>query len=97
MKYESAEDLMAAAKASHDSIAARMGAERDRIEAEIRQQSEAHYGPLPAPRESDQGNQPNGDPTVAQLSAMSVDELDELEKRSPGTIERVLRSADQMS
>ena len=34
-----------------------------------------------------------GDPTPAQIAAMSIDQMNELEKASPGVIDRVLRSA----
>lgn len=95
-KYETAEEFLAAAQASHEQVSSHLEARLADREKELRERYAAVHGELPAPVEPPKDT-PTGDPTIEQLSAMSVPELDKLEKRAPGTIDRVLRSADPMN
>lgn len=96
-KYDSADDLLVAAKASHDQFADHRKAIAERVEAETRARYAERYGELPAPSTPEDEGGAAGEPTVAQLSAMTQAQLDALEARSPGLIARVLRSADQLT
>jgi chromosome segregation ATPase len=95
-KYDSAEDLVAAARQSHDRLADHFKSREAALEKDIRERYEAVHGPLPAAPADDSEGQATGDPTIEQLSSMTQADLDALEKRAPGTIERVLASRDQM-
>lgn len=94
--YDSADELLVAAKASHDTLSEHLSAREKSIEEDIRKRYAAIHGELPAPPDNSGKDTPTGDPTITQLSAMSQAELEALEKRAPGTIERVLNSADQL-
>lgn len=93
--YDSAEALLEAAKGSHDSFSSHIDAKVKEREEALRKRYAETYGELPAPVSPADGT-PTGDPTMAELNRMSQAELDDLEKRSPGTIDRVLRSQDQL-
>lgn len=95
--YETAEEMLVAAKASHDTLSSHVDAIVAQREKELREQYAKTYGELPAPPDSTDGAGATGDPSIEQLNSMSLDELDALEKRAPGTIERVMRSADQLT
>lgn len=95
-KYESAEEMLEAVKASHETLTAHIDARVKAEEERVRKLYAEKYGELPAPPDPKQGDG-GGDPTLAQLSAMSIPQLEELERRSPGVIERVQRSADQLN
>lgn len=94
--YETAEEFLTAAKASHDRLAGHLADREKEIEEEVRKRYAEKFGELPAPPEDPGKGQGAGDPTVEQLSSMSQAQLDQLEKDKPGVIDRVLRSADQL-
>lgn len=93
LSYGSVTALRMAAQASHDRVASILEAERPAVEQRLREEfAKANPGAAgPANGGGTEGG--TGDPTPAQLAAMSMDELDELEKANPGVLDRVLRSA----
>lgn len=95
-RYETAEEFLAAAQASHDRFTSHVDELAAKKEEELRARYAEKFGELPAPVETP-ADTPTGDPTVEQLSSMSVSQLEELEARTPGVIDRVLRSADQLN
>jgi hypothetical protein len=95
-QYDTAEELLAAAEASHKSVSSHLEARLKAEEEALRKRYAERYGELPAPVETGSEGGASGDPSIAQLNAMSQDELDALEKRDPGVIDRVLRSNDQL-
>lgn len=95
-EYDTAEEFLAAARASHESIGSHVDARLKAREEELRKRYAETYGELPPLPDENTGS-PTGDPTLAQLNAMSITELDALEQADPGVIERVQRSADQLT
>lgn len=93
-QYGSADALALAVMDSHARVASILDQHTDvaAVEARIRAEYEARYGGTGTPP-SGGSTTPNGDPTPAQLNAMSAAEWDALEQRSPGVIDRVLRSS----
>lgn len=98
-QYDSAEELMEAARQSHDSLTAHIDERTAAAEKALRERYEQVHGPLPEPSGGSTGDAPvpTGDPTIEQLNAMTTDQLDRLEEEKPGIIEKVLRSADQLN
>jgi len=90
-QFSSAEALRFAAEDSHRRVAAILDTERTAIETALRAELAEKFGDTggaggnPAPVA--------GDPTIQQLAAMTPAEMDALEVRSPGVIDRVKRSA----
>lgn len=91
--FRSPEALRLAASDSHARVASALAVEKQAIEERLRAEMEAKYGSGTGSQNGGGTEGGTGDPTPAQLSAMSLDELDELEKANPGVIDRVLRSA----
>jgi len=94
--YDSAEDLLETARASHETLSGFIAERTEAMEKDIRERYEAVHGPLPTPATTDEQAPPSGDPTIEQLSDMSQAQLDALEKKEPGIIDRIIRSADQL-
>lgn len=90
VEYDSIDALRLDVIDSHQAMQTRIEARVAEREAALREEFEQRYG---------QGNTPPGappagsDPTPEQLARMSNKEWEELERRSPGVVERVLRSA----
>jgi len=95
-EYDTAEELLETARTSHETLTGFIAARAEAMEKDIRDKYEAKYGPLPAPASGGDQAPPSGDPTIEQLSEMSQAQLDALEKKEPGIIDRVIRSADQL-
>lgn len=89
--FSSPEELRAAVEASAQANKAKIDA---RVEAELKTKLEKaakQYGfQLQTPPDS--GQAPTGDPTLAQLKAMSMDEFDKVPSE---VVDRVLRTANQ--
>lgn len=90
-QFTTPEALRFAAQDSHSRVAAILDAERATLESTIREEFAAKYGQAPGPAGTPAT--PSGDPTPAQLAAMSVSELNALEASNPGVMERVLAKA----
>lgn len=96
--YESAEEMLEAVRSSHETITSQIEETLKAREEELRQRYAERLGELPAPVEATtEGSTSTGDPTIEQLSAMTTDQLDALDKEHPGLIDRVMRSADQLT
>ena len=95
-EFDSPEELLETARASHESLTAFISEKTAAAEKELRDRYEAVHGPLPEPASAD-GPAPSGDPTVQQLSEMSIAQLDALEAKEPGIIDRIIRSAEQLT
>lgn len=93
-EFDSAEDLLETARASHDTLTSFIEERTAAAEKTLRERYEAVHGPLPEPAQTTEQTAPAGTPTVQELSAMSQAQLDALEAREPGIIDRVLRSAN---
>ena len=96
-EYDTAEELLEAARASHETLTGFIADKVSAAEKDIREKYEAVHGPLPAPAGGDGSPAPSGDPTIEQLSEMNQAQLDALEKKEPGIIDRIIRSADQLT
>jgi hypothetical protein len=89
--FGNAEALRLAAEDSHNRVAAILAADREAREAELREQlasgTAGSHGPA--------GNTPppSGDPTLEQLSSMTLSEIDALEAANPGVVDRVMAQA----
>lgn len=81
--------LRLAVEDSHNRVASAIDEGRTALETGLRQEFESKYG---AGTPAGASTVPAGDPTIAQLNAMSLNELREFEKAHPGVAERVLRS-----
>jgi hypothetical protein len=92
-QFGSVESFRFAAEESHRRVASILESERAAIEAQVREELGLQGGGAGGP----QGDTPaqGGDPTPEQLAAMTMGEWDDLERDSPGIIERVLTRADQ--
>ena len=95
-EFDSAEELLETARASHQTLSSFIEERTKAAEKELRDRYEAVHGPLPEPASAD-GPAPSGDPTVEQLSSMSIAQLDALELKEPGIIDRIIRSADGLA
>lgn len=91
--YANAEQLRAAVEDSDRATKASKQALRAEVDAEVRARYAEQYGPLNETTPPDAGGGTTGDPTPEQLRGMSLDEMDALEAKSPGAINRILRSA----
>jgi len=91
-QFGSVESFRFAAEESHRRVASILDAERAAIETKLREELGLQGGGSGGP----QGETPaqGGDPTPEALAAMTMEEWDELEKTSPGTIARVLARAE---
>ena len=89
--FRSADALRMAAEASHRRVADALSAARTEIEEKVKKEFEERYGSGSGSPQGG-GQSVPGDPTPEQLAAMSPDEWDALEQKSPGVIDRVLRS-----
>jgi hypothetical protein len=92
-EFGSVDALRVAAEDSHRRVASVIEAEVAAKEADWRKEAEEKYGTGAGTPSSGATTVQAGDPTTAQIAAMSVAEINELEARAPGTVERVLRSA----
>ena len=92
-EFDSAEDLLEAARSSHNATSELLKDRLAAAEKELRERYEKVHGPLPEPV-SASDTPPSGTPTVQELSAMSQAQLDALEAKEPGIIDRVIRSAN---
>lgn len=90
-QFTSAEALRFAAEDSHRRVAAILEAERASLETSIREELATKFGNPAGPAGSTPGA--GGDPTPAQLAAMTPSEIDSLEQSNPGVVERVLKAA----
>jgi hypothetical protein len=90
-QFGSVESFRFAAEESHRRVASILDSERSTIEAQVREELGLQGGGAGGP----QGETPaqGGDPTPEQLAAMTMGEWDDLERESPGIIERVLTRA----
>lgn len=90
-QFGSPEALRYEVEDSHRRVAAILQAERAVIEAKVREEMAASVGNVAGAA----GTPPvlGGDPTPAQVAAMSPAEMDALEAANPGVIDRVLRAA----
>ena len=83
---------------SHESVASHIEETLKSREEELRQRYAERLGELPAPVEATtETTTSTGIPTIEQLSAMNQDQLEALERETPGIIDKVLRSADQLT
>ena len=96
-EYDSPEELLEAARASHEALSSHLDAQMAQKEKELRERYEKVHGPLPETSTSPDAPAPKGDPTVDELSDMTVSQLDALEAKEPGIIDRIIRSADQLT
>ena len=97
-EYESAEEMLEAVRVSHESVASHIEETLKAREEELRQRYAERLGELPAPVEATtETTTSTGIPTIEQLSAMNQDQLEALERETPGIIDKVLRSADQLT
>lgn len=91
--YPSVEAFEAAVKSSHERVSSLVNAGRSEQENALLARYREAYGELDATPPDSNGGTATGDPTFAQLEAMSLSELDALEAANPGVIDRVKRSA----
>jgi hypothetical protein len=91
-EFGSVDALRVAVEDSHNRVATAITASGADIEAKVRAEYEEKFGKLAGTPSTGASAQQAGDPTVAQLNAMSVQEMNEIEKKDPGVIDRVLRS-----
>lgn len=91
--FGSPDALRLAAQADHLRVAAQVEAAVEAREAALRAEMEAKYGSGAGSANGGGESGGTGDPTPQQVAAMSLDELDALEKSNPGVLDRVLRSA----
>jgi hypothetical protein len=90
-EFGSPEALRLAAEVSHTRVQTVLDAQKAEVEKTVREEFAAtHGGGTPPPANS--GAIP-GDPTAQELAKMTIAQLNELEDRTPGVINRVLRSA----
>jgi len=91
-QFSSPEAYRLAVEDSHTRVAAILDAGWAAREEKLRAELATKFGDAGA---SAGGTAPltSGDPTIAQVLAMSIDEMNELEARSPGTLNRVKRTA----
>jgi hypothetical protein len=87
-EFGSVESFEAYVKSAHDRVAALLPAPAG---GEATPPNPAAAAAVTPPAGSPGGQA--GDPTPEQLAAMSIPEMNELERTSPGVIDRVLRSA----
>lgn len=90
-QFGSPEALRFEVEDSHRRVAAILDAERQAIEARVREEMAAAVGNAAGSAGSQ--TLPGGDPTIAQVAAMSPEEMDALEASNPGVIDRVLKAA----
>jgi hypothetical protein len=92
-QFGSAESFRFAAEESHRRVASILDQERAAIEARVREEQGLQSGGAGGP----QGDAPtpSGDPTPEALAAMTMGQWDDLERESPGIIERVLTRPSQ--
>lgn len=93
-EFDSAEELLEAARASHQATSSLLEDRLKAAEQELRERYEKVHGPLPEPVSASE-TPPSGVPTIEELSAMNQRQLDALEAQNPGVIDRVLRSAQE--
>ncbi len=90
VEFESVESLRAAVEASHSKRKADADALREKVEAEVRQDFAEKYGIEAELRAPEPDAKPgDGEPTLEQLNAMSIPELQALEAKSPGITRRI--------
>ena len=94
-RFDSVEAFRAAVEDSHRSIEERVKSREEQLEADIRARYAERYGPL----EIDiPGGEPpangTGLPTLAQLHEMSMAQMDALEEKHPGAIDRIIATAN---
>ncbi len=95
-RFDSVEAFKAAIEQSHRSIEERVTAATTAAEEALRARYAERYGPLEidAPgAEAPAGG--DGLPTIAQLQAMSMSELDAFEAQHPGVIDRIIATASR--
>lgn len=93
-QFDTVEQLTAAVKNSDAANKARLEALKAKADEEVRARYAERYGPLdPAPAGGDAGDS-SAPPTVEQLRAMSMDEMDAVEaKFGAGAIQNILRTS----
>jgi len=89
--FGNADALRFAAEDSHRRVAAILDTERSAIEAKLREEMAAGSSGSQGPTGSTPP--PSGDPTLEQLSSMSLSEIDALEAANPGVVDRVMKAA----
>jgi len=94
-EFDSAEALVEAVRSSHEATTSLIQDRLQAAEKELRERYEKVHGPLPEPAQTSEQTAPAGTPSIEELSAMNQAQLDALEKREPGVIDRVLRSAQE--
>lgn len=89
-EFGSVDALRLAAEASHLRVASVIAGEKATIEAQVRAEMAAAHG-----GGSGQPGIPGtpGDPTPAELAGYSIEQMDALEAKNPGVLDRVMRSA----
>jgi hypothetical protein len=92
--YGSVDALRIVAEADHNRVVATTSTDVADALAKQRAELVAAYGAEPPGGATGTGaTAPGGDPSVATLAAMSMDELAQYEKDHPGVADRVLRAA----
>lgn len=93
-EYETPEAFRLAVDQSHTAISGVIEAELTRLRSLDAEALQKELGQTTTPA-GDGGSSGGGDPTPEALAGMSMAQLDQIEKQSPGVIDRVLRSVNQ--
>lgn len=95
-EFGSVDALRIAVEDSHNRVASILTEGRAAIEEQVRKEFAEKYGIKDDPVGGSGSEGTVGDPTVDQIRAMTLQDQLELEKKNPGVIKRVLRSASQL-